>query len=261
MRLRGVFLLSLLVFLSSCATSPTGRKQLLLGGNSEVDQMGIKAFSDLKQSTPIETSSSINRYVRCITDALQREAGSSGQWEVVVFRDKAINAFALPGGKIGVYTGILPVANTQDRLAAVLGHEIAHVLSQHGNERMSQQTAVSQGLDLINAMVKPQTQNGQTALGLLGLGAQVGILLPYSRIQESEADTLGVKLMAQAGFDPRESVALWQRMNQANEAQPFEFLSTHPANSTRISDLNKNMSQAMSIYQQAQRQGKRPNCR
>ncbi len=261
MRLRSVFLLSLLVFLGSCATSPTGRKQLLLGGNSEVDQMGVKAFGDLKQSTAIENSSSINRYVRCITDALLREAGSSGQWEVVVFRDKAINAFALPGGKIGVYTGILPVANTQERLAAVLGHEIAHVLSQHGNERMSQQTAVSQGLDLINAMVKPQTQGGQTALGLLGVGAQVGILLPYSRVQESEADVLGVKLMAQAGFDPRESVVLWQRMNQANEAQPFEFLSTHPANTTRISDLNKNMSQAMSIYQQAQRQGKRPNCR
>ncbi|MGD8875104.1 MAG: M48 family metallopeptidase, partial [Gammaproteobacteria bacterium] len=185
----------------------------------------------------------------------------SGNWEVVVFNDSDANAFALPGGKIGVYTGLLKVAENQDQLATVIGHEVAHVLARHSNERVSQKFAVEQGLSLISAIANPQSGTGQTLMGLLGVGAQYGVLMPYSRIQESEADILGLDLMARAGFDPRESTRLWINMGRAGGGQPPEFLSTHPSHSTRISDLNAHMPVALQLQSRARQQGKRPVCR
>jgi predicted Zn-dependent protease len=179
----------------------------------------------------------------------------------VVFRDDAANAFALPGRKIGVNTGLLKVAENQHQLATVIGHEVAHVLSQHANERVSQQFAVDQGLGLINAIASPRSVTGQTLMGLLGVGAQYGILLPYSRVQESEADILGLDLMAKAGFDPRESVKLWVNMGKAGGGQPPEFLSTHPSDRTRISGLNAHMAVALDLQNKARQAGKRPDCR
>jgi predicted Zn-dependent protease len=191
---------------------------------------------------------------------LQTFNNNGQSWEVVVFRDDAANAFALPGGKVGVYDGLLNVAKSQDQLATVIGHEIAHVLSRHGNERVSQEFALQQGLTLIQAIAQPKTQMGQTLMGLLGVGAQFGILLPYSRIQESEADALGLQLMSRAGFNPRESVALWQNMEKAGGGQPPEFLSTHPSHGRRIQDLNSRMAQALQLQQQAQGSGRTPHC-
>ena len=137
----------------------------------------------------------------------------------------------------------------------------AHVLSQHSNERVSKQFAVEQGLGLINAVASPQSGTGQTLMGLLGVGAEYGILLPYSRIQESEADILGLDVMARAGFDPRASVSLWANMGRAGRGQPPEFLSTHPSHSTRIGDLNAHMPVALNLQSRARQQGRRPACR
>jgi predicted Zn-dependent protease len=245
--------------LAGCATSPTGRSQLMLMPDSQMNQMGLQAFDNIKGKTPVESNRTTNQYVQCVANAITREV--RGTWEVVVFKDDSANAFALPGGKIGVNTGLLKVATNQDQLATVIGHEVAHVQAHHSNERVSQQFAVEQGIGLINAVASPSSGTGQTLMGLLGVGAQYGVLLPYSRLQESEADLIGLKYMARAGFDPRESTRLWTNMGRANSGQPPEFLSTHPSHGTRISDLQKAIPEALQLQTRAQQQGKRPACR
>ena len=247
------------LLLAGCATSPTGRSQLVLMPESEINQMGLQAFTTIKKETKVDRSTVTNRYVQCVAQAITREVG--GNWEVVVFNDSDANAFALPGGKIGVYTGMLKVAENQDQLASVIGHEVAHVLARHSNERISQKFAVEQGLGLISAAANPQSGTGKTVMGVLGVGAQYGILMPYSRIQESEADIYGLDLMARAGFDPRESVQLWKNMARSGGGQPPEFLSTHPSHSTRISGLNRRIPTAMQLQKRAIQSGKRPDCR
>jgi predicted Zn-dependent protease len=223
----------------------------------QLDQMGLEAFQQVKSTTPEATDPRVHRYVQCVSDAITRQVG--GTWEVEVFRDPAVNAFALPGGRIGVYTGLLRVAETPDQLAAVIGHEVAHVVAQHHNERVSQQFAAEQGLALINALAAGGATQ-QSLMALLGLGAQVGVLLPYSRIQETEADKLGLDLMAQAGFDPRAAVELWRNMERVGGGGGPEFLSTHPAGGTRIAQLQGRMDQAMDLYQQARARGRSPRC-
>jgi len=258
MYIRIFVLIAGLALLVGCATSPTGRSQLVLMPESEINQMGLQAFTTIKKETKVDRSTVTNRYVQCVAKAITREVG--GNWEVVVFNDTDANAFALPGGKIGVYTGLLKVAENQDQLATVIGHEVAHVLAHHSNERVSQKFAVEQGLGLINAIANPQSGTGQTLMGLLGVGAQYGVLMPYSRIQESEADILGLDLMAKAGFDPRQSTRLWINMGRAGGGQPPAFLSTHPSHSTRISDLTGHMPVALQLQSRARQQGKRPAC-
>ena len=256
--LTGLALVAAVALPIGCTTSPTGRSQLVLMPESQMGQMGLQAFTNIKQKTPIDGNRTTNNYVQCVASAITREVG--GRWEIVVFKDDAANAFALPGNKIGVYTGLLDVAKNQHQLATVIGHEVAHVLSKHSNERVSQKFAVEQGLGLVNAVASPQSGTGRTVMGLLGVGAQVGILMPFSRVQESEADQYGLRLMARAGFDPRESVNLWINMGKNNKGQPPEFLSTHPSHSTRINDLKSWTGGAMQLYEQARRGGKRPAC-
>lgn len=247
------------LLLGACTTSPTGRNQLVLMPDSQMDQMGLQAFTSIKDEKPVSKSAGNNRFVQCVANAITREVG--GSWEVVVFEDDSANAFALPGGKIGVNTGLLKVAANQHQLATVIGHEVAHVQAKHSNERVSQKFAVEQGLGLINAVANPTSGTGKTVMGLLGVGAQYGVLLPYSRIQESEADLLGLDLMAKAGFDPRESTRLWVNMSKQNQGAPPEFLSTHPSHSTRISDLEQRIPSALQLQKRAQQLGKRPDCR
>lgn len=252
-------LIFLLCWLTACSTTPTGRSQLTFLSEHEVDSMGLQAFANLKQEKPINHDVKNNQFVRCVADSLTREVG--GQWEVVVFEDKTLNAFALPGGKIGVHTGLIAFVDNQDQLAAVIGHEIGHVLAKHGNERMSQQLGTQLGVSLIQAVAAPQTQLGQTAISLLGVGAQYGIIMPFSRLQESEADIIGQELMAKAGFDPRQSITLWQKMERHGQGQqPAEFLSTHPAYDTRIQDLQAHLPKALALQQQALLSGKTPQC-
>ncbi len=248
---------------ASCATSPTGRKQLMLLPESQMAVMGAQAFQEMKRQVPTETDARWNEYVRCIAGPITQAAKEElevKEWEIVVFKDKSANAFALPGGKIGVHTGIMEVAKTPAQLAAVVGHEVGHVIARHGNERVSQAVAAQGGLIAAGALTKDNPQRN-LILGALGLGAQFGILLPHGRTQESEADEIGLKLMAEAGFDPRESIELWKDMKAANSGSPPEFLSTHPSHETRISNLSSKMDEAMRIYQEAQKRGARPACK
>lgn len=251
----------IVALLGACATSPLGRSQLQLLPEDQMAQMGASAYREVKQETGVSRDSRVNRYVSCVADAITRKVSSGSAWEVSVFNDDSPNAFALPGGKIGVNSGMLKVAENQHQLATIIGHEVAHVIARHANERVSQQYATQAGLQLLTALAGANTPVKQNLMGLLGVGAQYGILLPYGRIQESEADKLGLDLMAQAGFDPRESVKLWQNMRQAGGANPPEFLSTHPSGERRISDLNARMAQGMSLYERARASGNRPNCR
>lgn len=247
-----------LAALAACATSPTGRNQLLVFPADQLDAMGVQAFEEMRKELTVETDPAINAYVSCVATAITDQvAGNSASWEVVVFKDDKPNAFALPGGKMGVYTGMLEVAENQDQLAAVLGHEVGHVLAQHGNERMSQQQLTSVAL----AAAAGSGYLDSASMQALGLGAQVGILLPYSRTHESEADVIGLDLMAKAGFDPRQSVQLWKNMQKAGGGAPPEFLSTHPASSTRIDNLLSKMAGALHTYNDARAKGNRPDCR
>lgn len=244
--------------LSACATSPLGRTQFIMMPEAQVDSMGSQAFVNMKQKLPVDQNPQTNQYVTCVAGALVKEV--EGEWEIAVFQDDSPNAFALPSGKIGVHTGILRVARNQDQLAAVVAHEIGHVLSRHSNERMSQQLAMQQGLNAVQAITNPTSQTGQVMMGVLGLGAEYGVLLPYGRLQESEADLVGLQLMAKAGFNPQESIDLWVNMEQAGGGQPIEFLSTHPSHATRMQDLKQNMPKAMELYRSAQAAGKNPRC-
>lgn len=247
------------LLVASCATSPTGRSQFIMMPDNQINQMGLQAFDTLKKDKKVSYDARYNQSTACIANAITQVVG--GNWEVAVFEDSSPNAFALPGNKIGVHTGMLNLVNNQEQLAAVIGHEIGHVLAKHSNERASQEMAMNQGMNILQAITMPTSPLGQLGFGLLGVGAEYGVLKPYGRTQESEADIIGVDLMAKAGFDPQHSIGLWQRMAQATQGkQTVEFMSTHPSHATRIQDLEQHMPQAMALYQQAQAAGKQPRC-
>ncbi|MBS8240906.1 M48 family peptidase [Marinobacter lipolyticus] len=254
-----ILALTALLFLTGCQESPTGRNRLALVPNVVMTDMGEQSFEQMKQQIPVITRPDINRLVQCITGELVatlEEAPVNGvslpdSWEVVVFDNPSPNAFALPGGKIGVHSGLLRVADNPAQLAAVIGHEIAHVLADHGNERLTQQLGLKAGMLLIGLFTESEIAEDQIQQAL-GLGAQLGITLPFSRAHEEEADLLGLSLMARAGFEPGESVRLWQNMAQASGNQPLEFLSTHPSHDTRIESLRQQMSAASTLYEAAE---------
>jgi len=257
LRLFYIFIFTALI--SACTTSPTGRSQLIMMPDNQINQMGLQAFDTLKSDKKISYNPQYNQASQCIAQAIVGEVG--GSWEVVVFEDESPNAFALPGNKIGVHTGMLRLVQNQEHLAAVIGHEVGHVLAKHSNERASQELAVKGGMNILGAMTMPTSALGQLGFGLLGVGAEYGVLKPWGRTQESEADMISVDLMAKAGFDPHHSIGLWQRMEQATQGKGnVEFLSTHPSHATRIQDLEQHMPQAMSLFQQAQAMGKQPHC-
>ncbi|MFC7411933.1 M48 family metallopeptidase [Larsenimonas suaedae] len=244
--------------LSGCSTSPLGRSQLSLYSDDELGQMGQKSFATYQQKLP-EVQGKTRQYVQCVADAITDQVTQEGapkQWNLAVFKSDQANAFALPGGYIGVYSGLLDVAKNQDQLAAVIGHEVSHVLAHHANERVSTQAVTQSGLSVVSAVAG----GGEQLATLLGAGAQYGVLLPFSRKQESEADLLGLDLMAKAGFDPEASVALWNNMKAAGGGQPPEWMSTHPGNDRRIGDLQGRMSEAGALYTSAKSAGRTPNC-
>ncbi|HAZ88545.1 MAG TPA: peptidase, partial [Marinobacter adhaerens] len=169
-------------------------------------------------------------------------------WEIAVFENATPNAFALPGGKIGVHSGLLELAENQAQLATVIGHEIAHVLADHGNERLTQELGLQAGMLLVGLFTESEIAENQIQQAL-GIGAQLGITLPFSRAHEEEADLMGLEIMARAGFEPGQSVRLWQNMAQASGAQPLEFLSTHPNHDTRIASLQNQLETARSVFE------------
>jgi len=259
-----LLVLSASIILNACATSPEGRTQLKLLPDAQMDAMGVQSFEQIKQETAISKDENIKQYVLCVANKIipnVKQNPDPKQWEVQVFDDDQANAFALPGYKIGVYTGLLKYAENQDQLAAVMGHEVAHVIAKHGNERVSSQLATQAGLS-VAAIVLGDTQDSNSAmiLAALGLGVQYGIVLPFSRSHESEADLIGLDLMAQSGFDPKESVTLWQNMSQAGSSPP-EFTSTHPSNETRIKQLQQRIPNANIAFQDAVAKGQRATCK
>lgn len=255
-----------LALLTACTVSPTGRKQFMLFSPDagEMSKMGAVAFEDLKKKQKVSTDAQLNSYVSCVSNALLATLpGDEGKgWEIKVFEDDTPNAFALPGKKIGVHSGILKVATTQSELAAVIGHEIGHVEAHHSGERLSQQTAATGAL-AVAAILAGTQDNTQQALvmGALGAGVTYGVLMPFSRTQESEADTIGLRYMALAGFNPDESIRLWENMAAQNKSKTPEFLSTHPSDQTRMSALNRQLLAAEDLAAEARAQGKKPNCK
>ena len=259
---RWLLSLSAAILITACATSPLGRSQLILFPESEMAQMGAAAFQNIQQETPVSSEARVNGYVTCVSEHILRAMGERpSEWEIKVFDNEAANAFALPGRKIGVYTGLLDVAENQGQLATVIGHEIAHVQAKHSNERVSTNFVTQSGLQLAQIAVGADTPMKQQLLGLLGVGAQYGVVLPFSRTQEAEADLIGLELMAQAGFDPRESVKLWQNMQAAAGERLPEFMSTHPSSERRITELNARMREYLQISTQARAAGRNPDCR
>ncbi|ARP40391.1 M48 family metallopeptidase [Vibrio syngnathi] len=246
--------------LSACSASPTGRNQLLLFSDKDMSQLGAQSFEQMKKKQPISKDAKTNAYVQCVANRITQYIPKQGfsEWEVVVFDSDQVNAFALPGGKIGVYTGLLKVAVNQDQLATVIGHEVAHVLADHSNERLSQSQIANTGLSVTSIALgaSEYSQYQGMTMAALGLGVQYGVILPYGRTQESEADVVGLEYMARAGFDPNQSVDLWQNMAKASGGnQPPELLSTHPSHSTRIKDLQA------TIKTLPQSGSPRPNCK
>ncbi len=252
----------LVLALSGCATSPEGRRQLTLLPAKQMSSLGAQSFEQIKSSTPITKDRNTIAYIHCIAKRIIPQLNKDNDpdaWEIVVFEDKQANAFALPGRKIGVYTGLLKYARNQHQLAAVIGHEIGHVIARHSNERLSSNMVVQAGLGLAAIVLGRNAQNDSLLLAGLGLGAQYGVLLPFSRSHESEADLIGLDLMAKAGFDPSESVPLWQNMATASAAPP-EFMSTHPSSDTRIRDLRQRIPKALKLRQQTLLNSQPPNC-
>ena len=257
----------LCLLLVDCQTNPyTDRSQFILMPSGYMNEMGAAQYGETLQDPKVVLSKDpkeiepVKRVAARIIEAAKRskyaEVAKSFDWEVTVIKDdNTKNAWALPGGKIAVYTGIFPMAKTEAGLAAIMGHEVVHALAEHGGERMSQGLMAQVGMSA--AAILLSTQGGNPALNQLGmqamgLGLQAGVLLPFSRKHESEADYIGLLLAADAGYDPREAVRIWERMAAASGGSaPPEFLSTHPANETRIADLNGWMPEAMALYQRS----------
>lgn len=260
--------MAIAIAVTGCATttSPTGRTQYVGAvSQQQLDQLGAKAFADVKAKKQQTRDGGQTRYVRCVVDALVRELPSqwrSTGWETAVFVDSEPNAFALPGGKVGVYTGIFKVARNQDQLATVIAHEIGHVVSRHHEERITRQAGASGALQLLGAVLGSQYGQGAANAAVQGGGilAQTGFLLPGSRAQESEADVVGQQLMAKAGFDPRQAVNLWQNMVAVGGSRPPQWLSTHPDPQSRLGELRNRATGLMPTYEQARASGRTPKC-
>jgi predicted Zn-dependent protease len=234
------------LFLVSCVTAPyTGRSQLMLVSESSELESGEQAYRYILRDSVLSDNSEALRIVSKVGEKIARAANKPEyRWQFRVINDpESVNAFCVPGGKVAVYTGIFPVARDEAGLAVILGHEVAHALLRHSGERMSQTQILGTGLALAGAGgLNPQI------LQALGLGASVGVVLPFSRSQESEADHVGLILMAKAGYDPRVSIELWNRMARKEKNAPPDFLSTHPGSEARIQQLKAWMPEALQYY-------------
>lgn len=257
-----ITIISLLLLINSCRTVPvTGRSQLSLISNSELLQMSYDQYRDFIQTNKISNDKKMTNTVRKVGKNIQvavekfmnqNNLASELQgysWEFNLVASEEANAWCMPGGKVVVYEGILPYTKTETGLAVVMGHEIAHAIAAHGSERMSQGLLQQLGGVALSVALKDEPEETQALwLTAYGLGTTVGIMLPYSRSHESEADHLGLIFMAMAGYNPREAPKFWQRFSQAGGGQPPEFLSTHPSHETRIKDLNAWMPEALKYY-------------
>jgi len=240
-------------------TSPITGKTARVGLSSEQEQaLGLQSYREVLSQSDVVTSGPDYDMVSRVAERLARVTGDTAknfQWEVSLVHSPQVNAFCLPGGKIVVYTGILPYTQTEAALAAVMGHEMGHAVARHGSQRLLR-TSLAQTL-LVGAnfsMGNMDPQQRQAVMAALGAGAQYGVLLPFSREQETEADELGLLYMARAGYDPHEAIPFWERMSKLGGNQPPAYLSTHPSNAKRIEDLERFMPRAMQEYDKARTQ-------
>ena len=260
-RIFGIVMLAAVAW--GCAQVPiTGRRSLHLVPESELLTLSLQQYNEVLQQSKLSTDNQKVAMVRRVGNRVAKAAeaflSESGHQDVIkdfqwqfnlIEDDETANAWVMPGGKAAVYTGILPFTQDETGLAVVLGHEVGHALANHGNERMSQELLASMGGMALSVALSSQPQVTQElAMAAFGAGASVGVLLPYSRLQESEADHIGLILMARAGYDPREAIPFWQRMNKAPGSRPPELLSTHPAPETRIADIQALIPEAMAYY-------------
>jgi predicted Zn-dependent protease len=238
-----------------CRTTPiTQRRQLLLVPESQEIEMGVAAFEEVKTKNPLSTNTTYKEVVSRVGQRLAEISGRSDyQWEFVVIAEATQNAFCLPGGKVAFYEGILPVCENEAGVAVVMSHEISHALARHGGERMSQQLEVQGAGKILQAVVKRHAPDREEIfMAAYNVGAQYGFVLPYSRKHESEADEMGIHLLAKAGYDPNEAPKFWERFAAAKNGQsPPEFLSTHPSDEKRAAALRALLPQAIEEYRSA----------
>ena len=259
----GLMLIAAIVLLA-CTTVPiTGRKQLDLVPNSTMLATSFQEYDKFLKEHKLSSNQQQIQMVKRVGVRIQKAVEQYFQqknlshqlngyaWEFNLVESEEVNAWCMPGGKVVVYTGILPITRDEVGLATVMGHEIAHAVARHGNERMSQALLAEMGgMALAVALEQNPSQTSQLWMAVYGMGAQVGILLPYSRLHESEADYLGLIFMSMAGYDPNKAVEFWQRMSQMKTGQaPPEFLSTHPSDETRIKKIKEFLPEAMNYYQ------------
>ncbi len=246
-------LVSALLLLSSCGSVPvTGRKQMLLVSDSEVLTSSLTQYSEYMKSAPVSTDTKgkamvtrVGKKIAAATEAYLKANGSTSEvqnfaWEFNLVKDKQVNAFCMPGGKIVVYEGLLKLCSSDDELAVVVGHEVAHAVAKHSNERISQQLLTQYGAQILGqALSEKSARIQKIGNTVYGLGAQYGVTLPFSRKHESEADYMGLIFMTMAGYDPSTAITFWQKMSTNGGASVPEFMSTHPSDATRISDIKK----------------------
>lgn len=249
----GLLITGLLLLLSSCGSVPvTGRKQMLLVSDSEVLTSSLTQYSDYMKSAPISSNAKgkamVTRVGKKIAAATEQYLNANGltsevknfSWEFNLVKDNQINAFCMPGGKIVVYEGLLNIVSSDDELAVVIGHEVAHAVAKHSNERISQQLLTQYGAQVLGQALSNKSETIQKiGNSVYGLGAQYGVTLPFSRKHESEADYMGLIFMTMAGYNPNVAITFWQKMSSSNSTQVPEFMSTHPSDATRISDIQK----------------------
>lgn len=262
MRTKLIILLSSILFILSCTTVPiTGRKQLSLIPSSEINAMSFTQYDEFLAAHEVINSGKDAVMVKNVGLKIQKAVEEyfasknltnqldGYEWEFNLVKDETVNAWCMPGGKVVFYTGILPVCQDEVGMAVVMGHEVAHAIAGHGNERMSQGLMVQLGgMALSKALDQKPEETKQLYMTAFGLGSQVGVLLPYSRLHESEADEMGLIFMAMAGYDPNQAVAFWQRMASLSGGAPPEFLSTHPSDETRIKKIQKALPKALKYY-------------
>ncbi len=262
--MKRIFYAALLLVFAGCSTVPlTNRRQFTAIPSSQMLSLSNESYSTVLQTEKLSNNTQATQNIRQIgmriTNAVERYLQSINRlslidgykWEYNLIASETMNAWCMPGGKIVFYEGILPICKNDNGIAVVMAHEIAHAIANHGNERMSQQMVVEMGgVALSEAMSQKKEQTTQLALLAFGVGTQLGVMLPYSRKHESEADEMGLYFMAMAGYDPLEAPLLWERMQQSGSNSTPEFLSTHPNPETRITQLNKLMPKALEYYNQ-----------
>ncbi len=233
-------------------TNEAGRTVHLALSSAQEESLGIDSYRQILSESRAVGSGPQFAMVHDVAAKLAQATGKDFHWEVSLVQSPQVNAFCLPGGKIVVYTGILPIAETPAGLATVMGHEMAHATLRHGSERLLNQKATQTFMTGVSVSVGDMNYEQRRAvMGAIGAGTQVGFLLPFSRDHESEADQIGLMTMARAGYDPREAVAFWQRMSGSGGKQPPEFISTHPSHGTRIERIKELMPKALALYQRA----------